>query len=182
MPYQQYTPKNGELVYRLQQEIFDKGIWGPEGHPLSRPPEVEGEAANRAIRIAEVLGAPLYLVHTSCIDALEAVTPSLDSRGNVYSVRSQPSTWSLTTASIDTQTGEQLHIMSRAHSDLQNIRKRFGEVSNRVCYKPRQPITAVFARRRKKWERMISGLSRTAQAALKIECPSFGITGLGLES
>lgn len=66
--------ENGELVYRLQQEVFEKGIWGPEGHPLSRPPEVEGEAANRAIRIAEVLGAPLYLVHTSCIDALEALT------------------------------------------------------------------------------------------------------------
>jgi dihydropyrimidinase len=41
---------------------------------MSRPPEVEGEAANRAIRIAEVLGVPLYLVHTSCIDALEAIT------------------------------------------------------------------------------------------------------------
>ncbi len=66
--------ENGELVYRLQQEIFDKGFVGPEGHPLSRPPEVEGEAANRAIRIAEVLGVPLYLVHTSCIDALEAIT------------------------------------------------------------------------------------------------------------
>ena len=66
--------ENGELVYRLQKEVFEKGIWGPEGHPLSRPPEVEGEAANRAIRIAEVLGAPLYLVHTSCIDALEALT------------------------------------------------------------------------------------------------------------
>lgn len=66
--------ENGELVYRLQQEIYEKGIHGPEGHPLSRPPEVEGEAANRAIRIAEVLGVPLYLVHTSCIDALEAVT------------------------------------------------------------------------------------------------------------
>ncbi len=66
--------ENGELVYVLQQDIFDKGITGPEGHPLSRPPEVEGEAANRAIRIAEVLGVPVYLVHTSCIDALEAVT------------------------------------------------------------------------------------------------------------
>lgn len=66
--------ENGELVFRLQQQIFDKGLHGPEGHPLSRPPEVEGEAANRAIRIAEVLGVPLYLVHTSCIDALEAVT------------------------------------------------------------------------------------------------------------
>ena len=54
--------------------MFESGITGPEGHPLSRPPEVEGEAANRAIRIAELLGVPLYLVHTSCIDALEAVT------------------------------------------------------------------------------------------------------------
>jgi len=66
--------ENGELVYVLQQDVFDKGITGPEGHPLSRPPEVEGEAANRAIRIAEVLGVPVYLVHTSCIDSLEAVT------------------------------------------------------------------------------------------------------------
>ena len=66
--------ENGELVFRLQKEIFERGITGPEGHPLSRPPEVEGEAANRAIRIAEVLGVPVYLVHTSCIDALEAVT------------------------------------------------------------------------------------------------------------
>ncbi len=66
--------ENGDLVYRLQQEVFAKGITGPEGHPLSRPPECEGEAANRAIRIAEVLGVPLYVVHTSCIDALEAIT------------------------------------------------------------------------------------------------------------
>lgn len=66
--------ENGELVFRLQQDIYDRGITGPEGHPLSRPPEVEGEAANRAIRIAEVLGVPLYVVHTSCIDALEAIT------------------------------------------------------------------------------------------------------------
>jgi dihydropyrimidinase len=66
--------ENGELVYVLQKKIFDAGFRGPEGHPLSRPPEVEGEAANRAIRIAEVMGVPVYLVHTSCIDALEAVT------------------------------------------------------------------------------------------------------------
>lgn len=66
--------ENGELVFQLQADTFGAGISGPEGHPLSRPPEVEGEAANRAIRIAEVLGVPVYLVHTSCIDALEAIT------------------------------------------------------------------------------------------------------------
>ncbi len=66
--------ENGDLVVELQKRIFEQGITGPEGHPLSRPPMVEGEAANRAIRIAEALGVPLYVVHTSCIDALEAIT------------------------------------------------------------------------------------------------------------
>ena len=65
--------ENGELVARLQNEIFDRGITGPEGHPLSRPPQVEGEAAYRAIQIADVLGVPLYLVHNSCIDSLQAI-------------------------------------------------------------------------------------------------------------
>ncbi len=66
--------ENGELVFHLQRELVNKGILGPEGHPLSRPPEVEGEAADRAIRIAQVLDVPLYIVHTSCEDALKAIT------------------------------------------------------------------------------------------------------------
>ena len=76
--------ENGELVFRLQQELFDKGITGPEAHPLSRPPEVEGEAANRAIRIAEVLGAPLYIVHNSCRQALEAITRARNEGQRVF--------------------------------------------------------------------------------------------------
>jgi dihydropyrimidinase len=76
--------ENGELVYTLQQDVFDRGFHGPEGHPMSRPPEVEGEAANRAIRIAEVLGVPLYLVHTSCIDSLEAITRARNEGQRVF--------------------------------------------------------------------------------------------------
>ncbi len=66
--------ENGELVFHLQQEMLKKGITGPEGHPLSRPPEVEGEAANRAIRIAQVMDVPIYVVHNSCEDSLNAIT------------------------------------------------------------------------------------------------------------
>ena len=66
--------ENGELVFHLQNEILKRGITGPEGHPLSRPPEVEGEAANRAIRVAQVLDVPLYIVHNSCIESLQAIT------------------------------------------------------------------------------------------------------------
>ena len=76
--------ENGDLVFRLQQEIFEKGISGPEGHPLSRPPEVEGEAANRAIRIAEVLNVPLYIVHNSCRQSLEAITRARNEGQRVF--------------------------------------------------------------------------------------------------
>lgn len=65
--------ENGELIWYLQQELKKEGVLGPEGHPQSRPPEVEAEGANRALRIAEVLGAPIYVVHVSSRDALEAV-------------------------------------------------------------------------------------------------------------
>lgn len=76
--------ENGELVFHLQQKILAKGISGPEGHPLSRPPEVEGEAANRAIRIAQTLGSPIYLVHVSCKEALEAITRARNEGQRVY--------------------------------------------------------------------------------------------------
>jgi len=76
--------ENGELVFRLQQALFDAGITGPEGHPLSRPPECEGEAANRAIRIAEVLNVPLYIVHNSCRQSLEAIVRARNEGQRVY--------------------------------------------------------------------------------------------------
>lgn len=65
--------ENGELVYFLQQELAARGVTGPEAHPLSRPPAVEGEAAQRAIAVADVLGVPLYVVHVSCIEAADAI-------------------------------------------------------------------------------------------------------------
>ena len=76
--------ENGELVYLLQAEIAKMGITGPEGHPLSRPPMVEGEAANRAIAIADVLGVPIYIVHVSCIEAAEAIARARARGQRVY--------------------------------------------------------------------------------------------------
>src|SRR5882762_2649052 len=76
--------ENGELVYHLQQQLIKAGITGPEGHALSRPPEVEGEAANRAIRIAQVLNVPVYIVHNSCRESLEAITRARNEGQRVY--------------------------------------------------------------------------------------------------
>ena len=65
--------ENGELVFLLQAEMKAQGITGPEGHPLSRPPAVEAEAAQRAIAIADVLNVPIYVVHVSCAESAEAI-------------------------------------------------------------------------------------------------------------
>jgi dihydropyrimidinase len=65
--------ENGDVIWHLQQHYLGTGVTGPEGHAYSRPPAVEGEAANRAIMIADMAGCPIYIVHTSCREAHEAI-------------------------------------------------------------------------------------------------------------
>lgn len=76
--------ENGELVFLLQKQVLERGITGPEGHPLSRPPVVEGEAANRAIAIADVLNVPIYIVHVSCMEAADAIARARARGQRVY--------------------------------------------------------------------------------------------------
>jgi dihydropyrimidinase len=76
--------ENGELVFLLQQEVMKMGISGPEGHPLSRPPAVEGEAVQRAIAIADVLNVPIYVVHVSCTEAADAIARARSRGQRVY--------------------------------------------------------------------------------------------------
>lgn len=76
--------ENGEAVFRLQQELLAKGITGPEGHALSRPPHVEAEAATRAIMLARITGVPLYIVHTSCRETADAIARARSEGQRVY--------------------------------------------------------------------------------------------------
>ena len=76
--------ENGELVFQLQQDLIRQGLTGPSSHPLSRPPAVEAEAANRAIAIADVMHTPLYIVHVSCQESLEAITRARANGQRVY--------------------------------------------------------------------------------------------------
>jgi dihydropyrimidinase len=56
----------------------------PRYHALTRPPETEGEATNRAIQLAKVAGASLYVVHVSCKEAVEPIALAREKGWDVW--------------------------------------------------------------------------------------------------
>ncbi|WP_346896795.1 dihydropyrimidinase [uncultured Roseibium sp.] len=76
--------ENGDVVADLSARLLAEGNNGPEAHAYSRPPQVEGEATNRAIMIADMAGVPLYVVHTSCEESHEAIRRARQQGKRVY--------------------------------------------------------------------------------------------------
>jgi dihydropyrimidinase len=66
--------ENGLVIDVIAADLVAAGITGPIGHGLARYAILEGEATNRVIRLAEAAGVPVYIVHLTSRDALEAVT------------------------------------------------------------------------------------------------------------
>src|SRR5206468_11445018 len=65
--------ENGDAIEVLMAEAVAAGNTDPIYHALTRPPETEGEATNRAIQPARVAGCALYVVHVSCQESLEPI-------------------------------------------------------------------------------------------------------------
>ena len=65
--------ENGDVIDILVRQALEAGNTEPLYHALTRPPEVEGEATNRAIQLAHLAGAPLYVVHVTCREAVEPI-------------------------------------------------------------------------------------------------------------
>ncbi|AEM40361.1 dihydropyrimidinase [Ketogulonicigenium vulgare] len=76
--------ENGDIVAEMSAKLLADGVTGPEGHAFSRPTQVEGEATNRAIMIADMAGVPLYVVHTSCEESHEAIRRARQSGKRVW--------------------------------------------------------------------------------------------------
>ena len=66
--------ENADLVTETQKKLLDEGKTGPEWHEPSRPITVETEGCHHLMTFAEMTGAEVYVVHTSCIPAIEAIT------------------------------------------------------------------------------------------------------------
>src|SRR3712207_3705400 len=76
--------ENGDVIAKLQEQALARGDVTPKFHALTRPEAVEAEATNRAIRLAEVAGASILVVHVSCAPALEAIHQAHERGQTVY--------------------------------------------------------------------------------------------------
>ena len=62
--------ENGLVIDELVKIALAEGHIEPKYHALTRPTRLEADGAHRALAIAEVARAPVYIVHLSCYDAL----------------------------------------------------------------------------------------------------------------
>jgi dihydropyrimidinase len=76
--------ENGSAIDVIVQQALAEGKKAPKYHALTRPTTAEAEATARAIALAEMAGAPIYIVHLSCNDALEKVREARDRGLPVY--------------------------------------------------------------------------------------------------
>lgn len=63
--------ENETLIAERSRELLAAGITGPAAHHESRPPRVEAEGVHHLCTFAEMTGAHIYCVHTSCADSLD---------------------------------------------------------------------------------------------------------------
>jgi dihydropyrimidinase len=77
--------ENGIAIDVLVAQALARGETDPKYHAFTRPAELEGEATNRAIQLANVAGnVPLYIVHMSASEALEEVAEARHRGQNVF--------------------------------------------------------------------------------------------------
>ncbi len=65
--------ENGDVIELLQRQLIADGKVEPKYHATSRPIVVEAEATRRAIALAKVAEAPIFVVHVSGEESLEEI-------------------------------------------------------------------------------------------------------------
>src|SRR5436190_2530295 len=76
--------ENGDAIDVLVKRALAEGKTEPRYHALTRPPETEGEATNRAIQLARVAGCPLYVVHVSCKESVQPIALAREKGWDVW--------------------------------------------------------------------------------------------------
>src|SRR5690349_7034673 len=70
--------ENGVVIDAIVKRALAEGKTAPKYHALTRPTKAEAEGVHRAIALADMAHAPVYIVHLSSSDALDEVTRARD--------------------------------------------------------------------------------------------------------
>ena len=122
--------ENGDAIDVLVKQALAEGNTEPKCHALTRPPETEGEATNRAIQLARVAGCPLYVVHVSCREAVEPIALARR-RAGTSGARRAPSTSSSTTRSSSGRTSRARSTCTRRRRGRRRTRSALGRRAHR---------------------------------------------------
>lgn len=73
--------ENGAAITELINGLVAAGKLAPKYHAISRPPAMQADGVARAVRVAEVAKAPVFIVHVSCEAAMTELQRARD-KGN----------------------------------------------------------------------------------------------------
>jgi dihydropyrimidinase len=76
--------EDGDRVEALRNQYYKRGFRGPSAHPLSRPPDTESQAVEKAIKMAARFACPLYIVHVSCWESVSLIRDARAKGQEVY--------------------------------------------------------------------------------------------------
>ena len=76
--------ENGSAIDVLVQQALARGETAPYFHGVTRPWQTEQEATHRAVMLADLTGAPLYVVHVSAKQALARIAEARNAGQNVF--------------------------------------------------------------------------------------------------
>jgi dihydropyrimidinase len=76
--------ENGSAIDVLVQQALARGDTAPYFHGVTRPWQTEQEATHRAVMLADMTGAPLYVVHVSAKQALARIAEARNTGQNVF--------------------------------------------------------------------------------------------------
>ena len=163
--------ENGDAIDVLVKKALAEGHTEPHWHALTRPPETEGEATNRAIQLARVAGCPLYVVHVSCREAVEPIQRARDAGlerlgRDVHAVLLRR----LHLPRAAGLRGREVRLHAAA-ARRRRTRTCSGTRCGRTCCRRSRPTTArSLGRSRRRWGATTSRRSRTAARASRTGC------------
>ena len=134
--------ENGDAIDVIVKEAVAAGHTEPIWHARTRPPETEGEATNRAVQLARVAGAPLYVVHVSCQESIEPIAIAREKGWDVWGETCTQYLF-IDDSALDQPgfEGGEVHLHAAA-ARRRSTRSTSGRRSRRTCSRSSPPTTA----------------------------------------